>query len=244
MDVPNSKAQSISFNLHGGIFNNQKIGSLNVSVQGIDFKYGKLQKFSAHTKNSQFNFFPVDELKITTPAFKFNPIELSKNQRFIMPKPVRANITLKMSEGSLNKLVSHPTTVDKLESGVAKVTGNFRLIKFFEPKLQLSGGQNLELSLVVTFGDTFALPVKMNGQLVHKNQNVQIENMQMATGNNKLPKQLSKIIQDQLNKLFDLNQAGGNKDFSIKATSMRIVGKIVVVQGYASLSKLQFGKKK
>jgi len=242
LDLPDSSAQSISLDIVKGRFADYSVGRITLTGSGMDFRNGSLQGLKADIAEGNFDNLLVDKLLLVTPGFSFDTMQLLNSRTFVLSQPVTASVNISMSEDSLNHFLSNPKTLAKLEKAIQKQTGGLKLVTFSNPSLALLGGNRLKVNVTGIIAQGLAVPLEMNGNLALKNGQLAVQNLTLASGGNdlQLPVDVAKSFQDKLNELIDFKRLGKNS-LVITADKMKFSGKTLLIEGHATLTKLQFG---
>jgi hypothetical protein len=155
---------------------------------------------------------------------------------------VTASVNLSISEAGLNRFLSNPKTLSKIEKAIQKQTGGLKLVTFSNPQLALLGGNRLKVNVTGVIAQGLAVPLEMNGNLALKDGQLVVQNLTLASGGNdlQLPLDVAKSFQDKLNELIDFKRLGKNS-LVITADKMKFAGKQLQIEGHATLTRLQFG---
>jgi hypothetical protein len=242
LDLPNSSAQSISLDIVQGRFSEYSVGRITLTGSGIDFRNGTLQGLKADVAEGNFDNLLVDKLSINAPAFSFNTMELLNNRTFILNQPVTAKVNVLISEAGINKFLANPKTMEKIEKSIQKKTGGLKLITFSNPSLNLLSGNKVKVNVTGIVGQGLSVPMEMTGKLGIQNGQLGISNLVVSSGGNdvQLPLDVATVFQDKINEIIDFKRLGKNS-MVITADSMKLNGKILNIDGHATLTKLQFG---
>lgn len=242
LDLPDSSAQSIVLDIVKGRFSDYSVGRITLTGSGMDFRNGSLQGLKADILEGNFDNLLVDRLLLVTPGFSFDTMQLLNNRTFVLSQPVTANVSLSLSEDGLNRFLSNPKTLGKIEKAIQKQTGGLKLVTFSNPKLALMGGNRLKVDVTGVIAQGLAVPLEMNGNLGLKDGQLVVQNLRLASGGNdlQLPLDVAKSFQDKLNEMIDFKRLGKNS-LVITADKMKFSGKQVQIEGHATLTRLQFG---
>lgn len=242
LDLPDSSAQSVSLDILKGRFSDYSVGRVTLTGSGIDFRNGTLQGLKADILAGDFDNLLVDKLALVAPAFSFDTMQLLNNRAFVLSQPVTAKVNLAISEAGINRFLANPKTLSKIEKAVQKQTGGIKLITFSNPGFRLAGSDKIKLNVTGIVAQGLAVPLEMDGRLVIQGGQLNIQDMHIASGGNdlELPLDVAKSFQSKINELIDFKRLGKNS-MVITADSMKVNGKILNIDGHATLTKLQFG---
>jgi hypothetical protein len=240
IDLPNGSAQTIVLDIEQGRFAEQSVGRLTLNARGINFRQGALDSLSATVQDGQFDTVPVDQLKLVTQAFSFDTFELINHRRFLLDKPVNAQVALKLSEASLNRFFSNPKTIERLEKAISKKTGNLLPVRLSDPGVVFLGKNRIRLNLTAHILEA-PTPLEMVGRLGVQNGKLALSELALASNGVTLPIDLTHILGQKINEMLDFERLGKNQ-FVIQAQSMSMVGKALEVKGTAALTRLEFGQ--
>lgn len=242
LDLPDSSAQSISLDILKGRFADYSVGRLTLTGSGVDFRGGTLQSLKADVAEGNFDNLLVDKLQILTPAFSFDTMQLLNNRTFVLSQPVTAKVAIALSEAGVNRFLSNPKTLDKIEKAIRKQTGGIKLVTFSNPSMSLMGGGRVKVNVTGTVAQGIAVPLEMVGKLGIQDGQLAINNLVMSSGGNnvQMPLDLASSFQSKINELIDFRRLGKNS-LVITADSLKQNGKILTIDGHATLTKLQFG---
>ncbi len=242
LDLPDSSAQSVSLDIVKGRFSDYSVGRITLTGAGIDFRNGTLQGLSADITEGDFDNLLVDKLSLNAPAFSFDTMQLLNNRAFVLSQPVTAKVKLALSEAGLNRFISSPKTISKIEKSIQKQTGGLKLITFSKPSLSLLSGNKIKMNVTGLVAQGLAVPLEMTGKLGIRNGQLGISDMAMSSGGSdlQLPLDVAQSFQDKLNEMIDFKRLGKNS-LVITADSMKLSGKTLLIDGHATLTKLQFG---
>lgn len=242
LDLPDSSAQSVSLDIVKGRFSEYSVGRITLTGSGIDFRNGTLQGLTADILEGDFDSLLVDKLSLIAPAFSFDTMQLLNNRAFVLAQPVTAKVKLALSEAGLNRFISSPKTLSKIEKSIQKQTGGLKLITFSKPSLSLLAGNKVKMNVTGLVAQGLAVPLEMTGKLVIQGGQLAITNMALSSEGSdlQLPLDVAKSFQDKLNEMIDFKRLGKNS-MVITADSMKLTGKTLMIDGHATLTKLQFG---
>ncbi|MCE3235764.1 MAG: hypothetical protein K0Q50_1944 [Vampirovibrio sp.] len=242
LDLPDSSAQSVSLDILKGRFSDYSVGRITLTGSGIDFRNGTLQGLKADIVEGDFNNLLVDKLSMNAPAFSFDTMQLLNNRAFILAQPVTAKVNLVISETGINRFLANPKTLEKIEKSIQKQTGGLKLISFSNPSLNLLGGNKVKMNVTGVLLQGLTVPLEMTGKLGIQSGQLGITDMQISSGGNdlQLPLDVAKAFQDKINEMIDFKKLGKNS-LVITADSMKVSGKSLLIDGHATLTKLQFG---
>lgn len=242
LDLPDSSAQTVSLDIVKGRFSNYSVDRVTLTGSGIDFRNGTLQGLKADIANGDFENLLVDKLSLLAPAFSFDTMQLLNNHAFILSQPVTAKVNMVISETGINRFLANPKTLGKIEKSIQKQTGGIKLITFSNPSMTLQGGNKVKMNVTSMVAQGLAVPLEMTGKLGIQNGQLGITDMQISSGGNdlQLPLDVAKSFQDKINELIDFKRIGKNS-LVITADSMKLSGKNLLIDGHATLTKLQFG---
>lgn len=242
LDLPDSSAQSMSLDIVKGRFSDYSVGRITLTGSGIDFRNGSLQGLKADIAEGNFENLLVDKLSIIAPGFNFNTMELLNNRTFVLAQPVSAKVNLVLSEAGLNQFLASPKTMEKIEKSIQKKTGGMKLITFSNANLSLLSGNKVKMNVMSTVAQGLAVPMEMTGKLGIQNGQLKLSGLAIASGGNdvQLPLDVASSFQDKINELIDFKRLGKNS-MVINADSMKMSGKSLIIDGHATLTKLQFG---
>lgn len=242
LDLPDSSAQSVSLDIVKGRFSDYSVGRITLSGSGIDFRNGTLQGLKADILEGDFDNLLVDKMALVAPAFSFDTMQLLNNRSFVLSEPVTAKVSLSISESALNRFLASPKTLGKIEKAIQKQTGGIKLISFSNPSFHLLGGNKVKMNVTSVVAQGLAVPMEMTGQLAIQAGQLVIQNMQITSSGNELelPMDVAKSFQSKINEQIDFKRFGKNS-MVINADSMKVTGKVLNIEGHATLTKLQFG---
>lgn len=242
LDLPDSSAQSMSIDIVKGRFSDYSVGRLTLTGLGIDLRDGTLQGLRADIQEGDFENLLVEKLHLDTPAFSFNTMELLNNRTFLLSQPVTARVSLQVSESALNRFLANPRTLDKVEKAIQKKTGGFKLVTFANPSLDLLSGGKVRLNVMGVVAQGLGVPMEMSGKMGIQNGQVAITDLALSSGGNALPLpvDVAKVFQEKINEMIDFKRLGKN-NFVINAQQVKLQGKTLIIDGDATLTKLQFG---
>lgn len=242
--VPEGYIESLKLELGKGRIGDYAADGMSLAIQGVDVPTGSMKGLTLNVNGGMFEMIPVDEFRLQSGAFAFDPYEFLNNRRIIVTKPVEANVSLRISEASLQKFIAHPETLSRLEAAIAKQTGGMKLITLSNPSLSLLGKDNIRIGMLVTAAGAIAAPVEMAGRLaLNSNGSMVVQNLAVSSGGAPLPVDLASSVQDRLNKLMDFQKLGKDT-FSIKANTLSLKGKTLFLEGKTQMTKLEFNLKK
>jgi hypothetical protein len=160
----------------------------------------------------------------------------------VLSQPVTAKVAIALSEAGVNRFLSNPKTLDKIEKAIRKQTGGIKLVTFSNPSMSLMGGGRVKVNVTGTVAQGIAVPLEMIGKLGIQDGQLAISNLAMPSGGNnvQMPLDLASSFQSKINELIDFRRLGKNS-LVITADSLKQNGKILTIDGHATLTKLQFG---
>ena len=246
VDLPLSQADLIHLEIKQGFFDQYSVGQLDVDMHTINLREGNLQSLELGINSGEFNDVYIDQLHLKTAPFSFDTMSLLNHQRFVLDHPVSGEVSVIMTEDGLNRLVQEPKLREKIERRLQKTTGGIKLITLENPKVDLGRGNEVKLSMTLSFGGV-EIPVEMQGHLALQNGNLAFTDMQMTSsspdqGNVTLPPDLAQLVADQLNDVLQFNKLAKN-DIQITGDTLKMSPKRLEIDGHATMSRLEFGKK-
>lgn len=242
IDLPDSSAQSVTLEIVKGRFADYSVGKLSIMGSGIDFRSGTLQGLKADISNADFDNLLVNRLQMVAPAFAFDTMQLLNNRTFVLNQPVNAQVNLQISEEGINRFLSNPKTLSKIEKSIQKQTGGMKLVTFSNPNLTLLGGNKVRVTVTAVVAQGLAVPLEMTGKLGIQNGQIGLSDLNILSSGNQiqLPIDVASTFQDKINELIDFKRLGKNS-LVITADSMKVTGKVLHIDGHAVLTRLQFG---
>ncbi|MGE0200460.1 MAG: LmeA family phospholipid-binding protein [Candidatus Melainabacteria bacterium] len=243
VDLPDSTAQTVRLELDQARFSEHSVGKLILSLKDVDFRQGQLSSLGAELHDGQFDQVVVDAMNIDTDAFSFDTFELLNHRRFVLDQPITGRVSLSLSEDSLNRFITNPRTLKKLEDAIKKQTGGIKLVTFSNPSIRLYKDKYVQLAMNTVVAGGVVVPMQMQGKLGLKSGNLQIQNLELTSEKNQLnlPVDVVNLLEDKLNDLINLEKLG-KKDFIIHADSMSIKKGVIALNGSAKFTRLSFGK--
>jgi hypothetical protein len=169
-------------------------------------------------------------------------MQLLNNQAFVLAQPVTAKVSVTISEAGINRFLANPKTMGKIEKAIQKQTGGLKLVTFANPSLSLQGSNKVKMNVTGIVAQGLAVPMEMTGKLAIQNGQLGITDMTISSGGNdlQLPLDVARAFQDKINELIDFKRLGKNS-LVITADNMKLSGKTLLIDGHATLTKLQFG---
>jgi hypothetical protein len=242
IDLPDSSAQSVTLEIVKGRFADYSVGKFSLTGSGIDFRSGTLQGLKTDISGGDFDNLLVDRLQMAAPAFAFDTMQLLNNHTFVLTQPVTAQVNLQISEDGINRFLSNPKTLSKIEKSIQKQTGGMKLLTFNSPNLTFQGGNKVRMTMNATVAQGLAVPMEMTGKLGIVNGQIGLSDLNILSGGNQiqLPVDVASTFQDKINELIDFKRLGKNS-LVITADNMKVSGKTLIIDGHATLTRLQFG---
>ncbi len=245
VDLPNSSADAVKVEIDKGTFSDFKVGKVALTANHINFHDGTLSALVADVRDGEFDRIWVDKLLITTQAFSFDPFELMNHQRFVLDQAITGAVKVHVSEESLNNFLTHPDNIKSIEKRLAKQTGGMKLLTLSNPKLDVLSRDRVRLNLTIVFGGNLALPMEALGKLmVSEEGNLKFKDLKISSQESKLPipVDVMSVIEKELNRMIDLKRFG-KKHFRIIAQDIDFDGNVIKIDGVATFTKLEFGKR-
>jgi hypothetical protein len=98
------------------------------------------------------------------------------------------------------------------------------------------------MTMNATVAQGLAVPMEMTGKLGIVNGQIGLSDLNILSGGNQiqLPVDVASTFQDKINELIDFKRLGKNS-LVITADNMKVSGKTLIIDGHATLTRLQFG---
>lgn len=244
VDLPDSHADRFHVEVDGARFGDDSARQLAVTLRNINFREGRLGSINADISDATLGNVPVAQLHLTAGnkagGFAFDSFELLNNRRLVLSEATPATVTLEVTEDNLNRFLSSPKTLSKLEGALAKKTAGLSLVRFTNPSLDLISRDRVKMNVNMVLGEALNTPLEMVGQLDLDDGRLQFKNMTVNSNGSTLPVDVASILQSQMNKLIDFNKLG-DKYVVIYANNMRMGRKTLLLDGTATLKRLEFG---
>lgn len=240
VDFPDASAGEISITLDAARFGKQAVGHVVLKAKQLDLNAGLLSSLNLDLKNGQFgDRLQLADFNVVTEAFQFDSFELLNKQRFVLSAPVEGQVALHLTEENLNEYLGHEKTLKQINKAITKQLGGFQLVKLAQPHFTIMPQQKLALSINAVLGGSVAIPLNLLGQLEVIDGNIQLQNLSVVSQQTQLPIEVSGIIEQQLNKVINLEKLSSDK-FKLRATKLETRSHQAYINGTAQIEMLSF----
>jgi hypothetical protein len=223
---------------------------LELDLRTIDIQAGTLKGVNLRYNDGVIERLPIQHFSLSSrplqagvSAVSFDSFELVNFQRLILRQPIAADVRIVLSEVGLNQFLSHPETIQKLESQLAKQTG-IALATFKDLSIRLSRGNIMSVSMSVTLAQALQTNMTLTGKLVAKNGGVEVTRLKMESNGNPFPFDVSGILTEQINKTLDVKRFTKKSGITLSVNHIHLTGSTLTLDGVGQVNRLSFGNGK
>jgi hypothetical protein len=252
IDLTSASFDHFEVNVDRAQFKETSLDHAHIGVQGMDFRQGTLQGLSISLSGGRFEQFIFDQMNIDTDGqMHFDPALLLTEKVLQFDAPQRANISVIVSQASLNQFLSSPKTLDKISvtaskriSTIASFFGanaaNIGLhltdVKVF---LQKANKVVLQITANVGMGGVgVPLSFQIDAKLGIKNGWVEVTDAHLITNGQEISPQLSEALLRKVNSLASWGHRSDDIQFQFNDIKV-LPGKQFVVKGTVIIKRLR-----
>ncbi len=254
MDVNSGRFGKLEIDIADGEFMHGSCKNLHLTAADLDLNKGVLQSLNINITDGHVKDFIIDSLTLSSQGAMTFDTGIMFNHRIIeFKEPTEAQVTVEISQDSLNKFMNSPSTLDRLSLNASKKSGLIASlfgenapsiglsISNAKMKLEKSDRATLTFDSRVGMGQmAVPIPVEIQSKLALVDGWIQLQDTRLMTSGQELSPQISQFIVQKVNGLSNL----GNRsdDIQFKFTDLKVrQGKGFVVTGTAQIKRLRFG---
>jgi hypothetical protein len=218
----------------------------------MNFRQGILRGLSIQVTGGRFEQFAFDQMLIQAGGdLQFDPVALLNEKVLQFATPAHADISVMVSQNSLNQFLGSPKTLEKISVTAGKRIGAIA-------SLFGAGGVNIGLNItnaqvvlqknnkvviavdanVGMAGVGVPLSFEIDAQLGIKDGWVNVSNTHLKTNGQELSPQLSELLVNKINNLASWGHH--SDDIQFQFNQMKVIpGKLFQVKGTALIKRLR-----
>jgi hypothetical protein len=252
IDLTSASFGHFEVNLDKAQFKETSLDHAHIGVQGMDFRQGTLKGLSISVSGGRFEQFIFDQMNIDTDGqMHFDPALLLTEKVLQFDAPQRANISVIVSQASLNQFLSSPKTLDKISVTASKRIST--IASFFganaaniglhltDVKVLLQKANKVVLLVTANVGMGgvgVPLSFQIDAKLGIKNGWVEITDAHLITNGQEISPQLSEALLKKVNSLASWGHR--SDDIQFEFNDIKVApGKQFVVKGTVIIKRLR-----
>ncbi len=257
VDVNSGRFGKLEIDLEDGQFFDTAVDKLHILAKNFDVQDGTLKSLNIAVQGGHVRDFIFDKLNMETDGdLKFDSGILLNHRLLQFENPAQANVSVIISQTSLNQFLNSPHTLERLSTsanrkanalaGLASLVGikvNQIGLKIASVSVKLTRHNQFNMNFVsqIGMGDV-GLPIngQIQGQLALQDGSLTIADMHIITAGQEIPQELSNFLLKKINLIPALSQK--SEDIRFNFTDLKVVaGKQIQLRGIAYVSRLRFG---
>jgi hypothetical protein len=257
IDVNSGRFGKLEIDLEDGQFLDTAVDKLHLLAKKLDVQTGTLESLNIAVEGGHIHDFIFDKLKMETDGdLKFDAGILLNHRLLQFEHPAQANVSVIISQTSLNQFLNSPRTLQRLSTsanrkanalaGLASLVGikvNQIGLSIDSASVKLARHNQFKMDFVskVGLGD-LGLPItgQIQGQLALQDGSLTIADAHIITAGQEIPQELSNYLLKKINLIPALSQK--SEDIRFNFTDLKVVsGKQIQLRGIAYVSRLRFG---
>ena len=252
IDLNSGRFAKLSIDLQNAQFHDTSIDRANVTASEMDFRQGSLNSLNIDIVGGRFQQFIFDEMILTTGGnLHFDPNILLQEKVLQFSTPARADVSVSVSQDSLNKFLADPHTLANLSVTVSKRLG--ALASLFGAGVANLGVTMKEAHVVLNKGNKMVIAVtadlgmggvgvplsfEVDAQLGIKDGWVDVSDTHLMTNGQEISPQLSEMLVKKVNSLASWGHKSDDIQFDF--TDIKVIpGKQFSVKGTAYIKRLR-----
>ena len=252
IDLTSASFDRFEVNLDKAQFKETSLDHAHIGLQGMDFRKGILQGLNISVTGGRFEQFIFDQMNIDTNGqMQFDPQLLLTEKILQFAAPQRANISVVVSQASLNQFLSSPKTLDKISITASKKIST--IASFFganaaniglhltDAKVFLQKANKVSIAVTANVGMGgvgVPLSFQVDAKLGIKNGWVEITDTHLITNGQEISPQLSEALLKKVNSLASWGHRSDDIQFQFDDIKV-LPGKQFVVKGTVIIKRLR-----
>ncbi len=252
IDLNSCKCSSLTFDIDSGQFMNANVNKLQVALLNLDTYQGLLGSLELILNGGQFESFFLDQLRMKTESvLSFSTESLLNKRSFDFRNPAIANVSAVISQNSLNRFISSPSTLQLLSNGaqnklpslLGELVGAALQLRVQQASLRLLPENRVQIDALANaavLGSQNTIPVSILAKLALQDGWVSLTDTQILTAGQPIPQELSAALVKRVNGLAQWGNK--NDDIQFRFTRLTVVpGDRFELSGQARIKRLRFG---
>ena len=252
VDLNSARFSKLTIDLQNAQFHDTSIDRGTVTASDMDLTQGSLNALNIDVLGGRFQQFIFDEMILNTAGnLRFDPRALLQEKVLQFTTPARADVSVSVSQDSLNKFLSDPHTLANLSVTVSKRLG--ALANLFGANVSNLGVNLKEAHVILNKGNKMLIAVtadlgmggvgvplsfEIDAQLGVKDGWVDVSDTHLMTNGQEISPQLSEMLVKKVNGLASWGHKSDDIQFDF--TDIKVVpGKQFTVKGTAMLKRLR-----
>ncbi len=252
IDLNSARFSKLTFDLQNAQFHDTSLDRAIVQAGDMDLRQGSLNSLNIDILGGHFQQFVFDEMVLTTSGnLHFEPRALLQDKVLQFSTPARADVTVSVSQDSLNKFLADPQTLANLSVTVSKRLG--ALANLFGASVSNLGITMKEAHVVLNKGNKIVIAVtadlgmggvgvplsfEVDAQLGIKDGWVDVTDTHLMTNGQEISPQLSEMLVKKINSLASWGHKSDDIQFDF--TDIKVIpGKQFSVKGTAVIKRLR-----
>jgi hypothetical protein len=252
VDLNSARFAKLTIDLQNAHFHETSIDRGTVTATDMDLTQGSLNALNIDVIGGRFQQFIFDEMILNTAGnLRFDPRVLLQEKVLQFTTPARADVSVSVSQDSLNRFLSDPHTLANLSVTVSKRLG--ALANLFGANVSNLGVNLKEAHVILNKGNKMLIAVtadlgmggvgvplsfEIDAQLGVKDGWVDVSDTHLMTNGQEISPQLSEMLVKKVNGLASWGHKSDDIQFDF--TDIKVVpGKQFTVKGSAMLKRLR-----
>lgn len=260
VDVNSGRFGKLEIELEDAQFLDTAVEKLHLLAHDLDVQAGTLKSLDVDIKGGHVRDFIFDKLTMETAGdLKFDSGILLNHRLLQFEQPAQANVSVVISQASLNKYLNSPRTLERFSTsasrragavvGLASLVGikiNQIGLNIQSADVKLARHNQFKLDILSKLGvGELALDIdgQVQGELTLEDGALTISNPKLVTAGQNIPPEISNILLKKINLIPALSQQ--SEDIRFHFTELKVIaGKQIQLRGIAYVSRLRFGNAK
>ena len=260
VDVNSGRFGKLEIDLEDGQFLDTAVDKLHLVANKLDVQAGTLKSLNIEVKGGHVRDFIFDKLSMdTTGDLNFDSGIFLNHRLLQFSRPAQANISVLISQTSLNQFLNSPRTLERFSSSATRRAGamiglaNLVGIKINQigfniqsANVKLARHNQFKLTVIskVGVGDlALNINAEIQGELTLQDGVLIIANPHLVTAGQEIPPELANILLKKINLIPALSQQSEDIHFNFNELKVS-AGKQIQLHGIAYVSRLRFGSVK
>lgn len=252
IDLNSGRFAKLQVDLQKAQFRETSIDRASVTATDMDFRQGSLNALNIDVVGGHFQQFIFDEMILTTAGnLRFDPNVLLQEKVLQFATPARADVSVLVSQDSLNKFLADPHTLENLSVTVSKRLGALANlfganvsnlgVNLKEAHITLAKANKIVIAITADLGMGgvgVPLSFEVDAQLGIKDGWVEVTDTHLMTNGQEISPQLSEMLVKKINSLASWGHKSDDIQFDF--TEIKVVpGKQFSVKGTAVIKRLR-----
>ncbi len=260
VDVNSGRFGKLEVDLEDGQFLDTAVDKLHLLAKSLDVEAGTLRSLNIYIEGGHVRDFIFDKLKMETSGdLSFNSGVLLNHKLLQFEQPAQANVSVVISQNSLNKFLSSPRTLERLSisankkanalAGLANLVGikiNQVGLIIDSASVKLAKHNRFKMDFTSKIGlGNLGLPLigQIQGELALQDGALVINDPHLTTGGQEIPQELANFLLKKVNLIPSLSQT--SEDIRFNFTDLKVLSnREIQLRGTAYVSRLRFGNAK